>query len=190
MFHQIFYRAYRTYRTIYVFFRIFRFNDAKEEASKIFYTGGLMRMRLTPAGDKMVISTINGYLILIHDLNLDTLAQDLSGFKPNMYRMLQMSGNPMKLPLGYTRLFHAKRNRVELISDFPNDADLVSSLQVHPQGFVAVSRNISSDHSTEWCCVHDIQSYPTNPEEDEDIVRNPRRVAQAQPQAARQEGQR
>jgi len=167
-----------------------KFNDVNEEASKIFYTGGLMRMRLTPTGDKMVISTINGYLILIHDLNLDTLAEDLNGFKPNMYRMLQMSGNPMKLPLAHTPLFHAKRNRVELISDFPNEADLVSSLQVHPQGFVAVSRNITSDHTSEWCCVHDIQSYPVNPDEDEDIVRNPRPRPPAAHRPARQEGQR
>lgn len=147
-------------------------------------------MRLTPNGDKMVISTINGYLILIHDLNLDTLAEDLNGFKPNMYRMLQMSGNPMKLPLAHTPLFHSKRNRVELISDFPNEADLVSSLQVHPQGFVAVSRNITSDHTSEWCCVHDIQSYPVNPDEDEDIVRNPRPRPPATQRPARQEGQR
>ena len=167
-----------------------KFNDVNEEASKIFYTGGLMRMRLTPNGDKMVISTINGYLILIHDLNLDTLAEDLNGFKPNMYRMLQMSGNPMKLPLAHTPLFHSKRNRVELISDFPNEADLVSSLQVHPQGFVAVSRNITSDHTSEWCCVHDIQSYPVNPDEDEDIVRNPRPRPPATQRPARQEGQR
>ena len=38
-----------------------------------------MRMRLTPSGDKMVISTINGYLIIIHDLCLDNLAKDLAG---------------------------------------------------------------------------------------------------------------
>ena len=48
------------------------------------------------------------------------------------------------------------------MSDFApgNVPDIVSSLQIHPQGWVAVSRNVSSDQSTEWCCVHDIQTYP------------------------------
>ena len=130
-----------------------------------------MRMRLTPNSDKMVISTINGYLIIIHDLCLDTLAKDLSGFKPNMYRLLQMSGNPIKGALNSTPLFHAKRNRVELVTDFApgNEPDIVSSLQIHPQGWVAVSRNVSSDQETEWCCVHDIQTYPVDAEDDQDV---------------------
>ena len=132
-----------------------------------------MRMRLTPSSDKMVISTINGYLIIIHDLCLDTLAKDLSGFKPNMYRMLQLSGNPLRLrvALNSTPLFHAKTNRVELVSDFApnNEAEIVSSLQLHPQGWVAVSRNVNADEATEWCCVHDIQSYPVDPDDDKDI---------------------
>ena len=38
-----------------------------------------MRMRLTPAADKMVISHMKGYLLVIHDLNLQTLSQDLEG---------------------------------------------------------------------------------------------------------------
>ena len=69
---------------------------------------------------------------------------------------------PLRQALNSTPLFHAKRNRVELVSDFApgNVPDIVSSLQIHPQGWVAVSRNVSSDQSTEWCCVHDIQTYP------------------------------
>jgi len=51
-------------------------------------------------------------------------------------------------------LFHAKRNRVEIISDFPdgNDAEVMSSLRLHPQGWVAVTRNTSSDERSEWHC--------------------------------------
>lgn len=48
---------------------------------RVFHTNGLMRTRLSPNASKMVICTTGGYLILIHDLNLKTLAQDLSGFK-------------------------------------------------------------------------------------------------------------
>jgi len=82
---------------------------------------------------------------------------------------MQISGKALELAINYTSLFHTKRNRVEIISDFPdgNDAEVLSSLRLHPQGWVALSRNTSSDESTEWCTVHDIQSLPTNPEDDE-----------------------
>ena len=49
--------------------------------TKVFCTNGLMRMRMTQACDKMVISTMNSYMMIIHDLNLQTLAQDLKDFK-------------------------------------------------------------------------------------------------------------
>ena len=57
---------------------------------KIFSSSGLMRMRLSPlSGDRMVISTMNGFLMVIHDLDLETLEDDLKGFKPNLYRLMQ-----------------------------------------------------------------------------------------------------
>lgn len=51
----------------------------------------------------------------------------------------------------YNHLFVRKRNRVELVSDFPlrNDAEVISSLQIHPQGWCALSRNVSYDESSE-----------------------------------------
>ena len=81
----------------------------------------------------------------------------------------------MELAINYTQLFHAKRNRVEIISDFPdgNDAEVLSSLRLHPQGWVALSRNTSSDEGSEWCCVHDIQSLPTQPDEDQAVGERP-----------------
>ena len=42
---------------------------------------GLMRCRLSPDDRKLVISTTGGYLILINDLDLNTLARDLAGFR-------------------------------------------------------------------------------------------------------------
>ena len=130
-----------------------------------------MRMRLTPTWDKMVVSTMNGYIMVVHDLCLDTMAEDLQNFKPNMYRLMQLSGQAKSVAVQYTPLFHAMRNRVEFICDFADDdeAEIISSLQLHPQGWVAVSRNVSSDDSSEWCCVHDIHSYPCDEELDEDI---------------------
>ena len=40
---------------------------------------GLMRMRLTPDAEKMVISTSKGFFMVIHDVNLDTMDKDLEG---------------------------------------------------------------------------------------------------------------
>ena len=145
-----------------------KYQESQAEYKRVFYTNGLMRMRLTAGCDKMVISTMNGYLVVIHDLDLETLGQDLAGFKPNVYRLMQISRKPIEMAVNYTHLFHAKRNRVEIISDFPdgNDAEVLSSLRLHPQGWVAVTRNTSSDERSEWCTVHDIQTLATAPAED------------------------
>ena len=68
------------------------------------------------------------YLVVVHDLDLNTMSEDLAGFKPNMYRLMQISGKAIEMAINYTSLFHAKRNRVEIISDFPegNDAEVLS----------------------------------------------------------------
>ncbi|GLH12656.1 DDB1- and CUL4-associated factor 10 homolog [Gryllus bimaculatus] len=129
--------------------------------NRVFHTNGLMRTRLNPDASKMIICTTGGYLMIVHNLDLNTLAQDLNGFKPNMYRLMQLSQTTIPLAADFTHLFSQQRkiNRVELITDFPkgDDAEVVSSLQIHPQGWCALSRNISNDESSEWTCVHDIQ---------------------------------
>ncbi|KAF6208765.1 hypothetical protein GE061_014504 [Apolygus lucorum] len=129
--------------------------------NRVFHTNGLMRTRLNPDASKMIICTTGGYLILIHNLDLRTLAQDLEGFKPNMYRLMQLSRTTIPVAANFTHLFSQKRrkNRIEFLTDFPegDDAEVVSSLQVHPQGWCALSRNISNDENSEWTCVHDIQ---------------------------------
>lgn len=48
---------------------------------RVFHTSSLMRCRLSPDARKMVLCTTGGLIIIIHDLNLSTLAQDLHGFK-------------------------------------------------------------------------------------------------------------
>lgn len=125
----------------------------------VFHTSGLMRSRLTPDTEKLIITTTEGYIIVIHDLDLTTLSQDLAGFKPSLYRVMQTRGFPLHQAYKYNSLFTRKRNRVELISDFPsgNDAEMIASLDVHPQGWCVASRNTSSDENSEWTCVHDIQ---------------------------------
>lgn len=129
--------------------------------SRVFQTNGLMRTRLNPDASKMIICTTGGYLIIIHNLDLMTMAQDLAGFKPNMYRLMQLSQTTIPMAADFTHLFSHQRktNRVEFVTDFPtgDDAEVVSSLQIHPQGWCALSRNISNDENSEWTCVHDIQ---------------------------------
>lgn len=61
-----------------------------------------------------------------------------------------------------------RKNRVELVSDFPNDAEVISSLQIHPQGWCALSRNISYDEATEFTCLHDIQHRDYDEDEEKD----------------------
>ena len=100
--------------------------------------------------------------MIIHNLDLSTLNQDLAGFKPNMYRLMQISQTPISLATNYSHLFTSKRNRIELISDWPsgNEAEVISSLHVHPHGWCVVSRNTSNLDKSEWTCVHDIQDVP------------------------------
>lgn len=93
-----------------------------------------------------------------------------------MYRLMQMTKQHFPIAAMYDHLFDSnnERNRVEFISDFPknNDAQVVSSLQVsipkfifcvylfiflkhvlffkiHPQGWCALSRNISQGDKSE-----------------------------------------
>ncbi|XP_015594921.1 DDB1- and CUL4-associated factor 10 [Cephus cinctus] len=130
--------------------------------TRVFHTNGLMRTRLTPDATKMLICTTSGYLIIIHNLKLSTLSQDLAGFKPNMYRLMQLSQTTIPIAANFTHLFSNSRthNRVEFVTDFPvgDDAEVISSLQVHPQGWCALSRNVSNGEKSEWTCIHDIQS--------------------------------
>ncbi|XP_076031880.1 DDB1- and CUL4-associated factor 10 homolog [Oratosquilla oratoria] len=141
-------------------------------ATELFSMQGLMRMRLTPDDSKLVICTTGGYLVIIHNLSLEHLPQDLLNFKPNMYRLMQVSNTPLPQAAEFTRLFNSKRNRVEFLSDFPagNDAEVIHSLQVHPQGWCVLSRNTSMEDSSEWSCVHDIQDLQVSAykEDDED----------------------
>lgn len=141
-----------------------KFSENGTEFQRIFYTNGLMRMRLTPDNKKMVICTTGGYLVVIHDLDLHTLAHDLRGFKlPKVYcwKASEKAAYHMGDCSGHH--FTSRHNRVELICDFPNDndAEIISSLQVHPHGWCVLSRNTSRNKNSEWTCVHDIQEPPT-----------------------------
>ncbi|CAG9770891.1 unnamed protein product [Ceutorhynchus assimilis] len=135
---------------------------------KVFLMNGLMRMKLTPDGTKMIISTTSGFMVIIHNLNLLSLATDLQRFRPNLYRLMQTSEQCFPIATTFNHLFSQSktRNRIEFIDDFPNNADVISSLQIHPHGWSAVSRNLNDEENEEWTAVHDIQT--RDPKEYED----------------------
>ncbi|CAI9732619.1 DDB1CUL4-associated and CUL4-associated factor 10-like [Octopus vulgaris] len=136
---------------------------------RVFHTSGLMRSKLTPDSSKIVISTTEGYLIVIHNLDLSYLEQDLRGFKPKFYRFMQLEQIPRRNSTLYNHVFERHRNRVEFISDFPgrDEACVIASLQIHPQGWCCLSRSTSSDENSEWTCLHDIQEMKMDTSVDE-----------------------
>ena len=97
---------------------------------KLFSASGLIRSRLSPDGTKLVMSTSFGCLIVVHDLDIGGLYKDLRGFKPRMFRLKYR-----ETFRGDQLIFTRRKNRVELIADFPtgNDAGLISSLEVGPR---------------------------------------------------------
>ncbi|GFN83512.1 Ddb1- and cul4-associated factor 10 homolog [Plakobranchus ocellatus] len=136
-------------------------NDLGEQ---LLYINGMMRTKVCPDEKRMIISTLGGYYILIHDLDLDHFKEDMKGFRPRLYGLMQGLMQLLDAPLNhlieYNSIFRRKRNRIEFISDFPagDNAVSISTMQVHPQGWCIVSRNTTADEETEWTCVHDIQT--------------------------------
>ena len=51
----------------------------------IFHMEGLMRSKLTSDNKKLIMSTSNGLIIIIHDLDLDTMQQDIKNLQPQDY---------------------------------------------------------------------------------------------------------
>lgn len=66
---------------------------------------------------------------------------------------MQLSQTTIPVAACFTHLFSSSRtrNRIEFITDFPqgNDAEVISSLQIHPYGWCALSRNVSSVEKSE-----------------------------------------
>ncbi|XP_037950427.1 DDB1- and CUL4-associated factor 10 homolog [Teleopsis dalmanni] len=131
---------------------------------KVFHTSGLMRCRITPDGTKLVICTTGGFLMIVHELDLTTLHKDLCGFRPLIYRLMQMGNQYIPQAAKFEHVFSKKqkKNRVELVTDFPDedDAEVILALQIDPQGQSLLSRNICHDENSEWSCVHDINEEP------------------------------
>ncbi|XP_033123827.1 DDB1- and CUL4-associated factor 10-like isoform X2 [Anneissia japonica] len=114
----------------------------------------LMRMRITPDGTKMILSSSSSMYVIIHDLNLAHLADDMEGIN-NYIHADATEGRQ------HAHIFYRKRNRVEIVNDFPNSSPgeefSISSLVIHPQGWCMISRLSTDNDNVEYTCVHDIQ---------------------------------
>ncbi|BFF92399.1 DDB1- and CUL4-associated factor 10 homolog [Drosophila madeirensis] len=149
-------------------------------SQRVFHASGLMRCRISPTGDKLVLCTSGGYIMIIHHLDLTTLHKDLSGFRPGIYRLMQLGDQYIPQAAKYDHVFsrRQKKNRVELVTDFPeqNDAEMIMALQIHPHCRCMLTRNVSCDEQSEWTCIHDInEEVPTSESEQEDEVKLKRR---------------
>lgn len=75
-----------------------------------------------------------------------------------MYRLMQLSQTIIPVASDFAHLFRSpgKRNRIEFITDFPegDDAEVISSLQIHPDGHCAISRNVSSNEKSEVSIIY------------------------------------
>ncbi|KAM8706421.1 hypothetical protein ACLKA7_010661 [Drosophila subpalustris] len=140
-------------------------------SQRVFHASGLMRCRISPAGDKLVFCTSSGYIMIVHHLDLTTLHKDLCGFRPGIYRLMQMGEQYIPQAAKYDHVFskRQKKNRVELVTDFPdqNDAEMIMTLQIHPQCLCMLTRNVSCDEQSEWTCIHDINEEPEPTDDDE-----------------------
>ncbi|CAG0924154.1 unnamed protein product [Notodromas monacha] len=145
------------------------------EPTQIIDISGLMRMTVTPDASKMIVSNSSGFIMVFHDLDIWRMREQYRGVKVNMYRLMQVSGIPLEEQMKYGHLFLAERNRLEFISDFPsgNEACVISSLVIHPDGKRCISRHNTNSLNAEVreAMVEDSIDRVVRGE-DEDVFRN------------------
>ena len=134
---------------------MFRYSEREEDFRCVFHTTGLMRTKMTPDATKLITATASGYLMVIHDLDLHTLAHDLQGFKPHLYHRMQMSQSMLNQENLHSHVFNRRRNRVELISDFPpeNKAEMIASLEVRRRPFLGLTY-FFINYSLSWMFIY------------------------------------
>lgn len=60
------------------------FTESGVISTRLINMDGLMRMKITPDGQKMIICATSGFIMIIHDLNLEYLSSDLQRFRVNI----------------------------------------------------------------------------------------------------------
>jgi len=100
----------------------------------VLHIDGLMRTRVTHDASKMIMSTTDGFLLVIHELDLNRITKDLFGFVPSNHLLPPLGHMPAEQPEEdpFEYLFTSRRNRVEIVDDFPMDDEpsMVPSLEV------------------------------------------------------------
>ncbi|XP_071506503.1 DDB1- and CUL4-associated factor 10-like [Diadema antillarum] len=137
--------------------------------TQLFHMDSLMRTRLTPDSSKLVLSSSEGFYLVVHDLCLTSLSEDFENFDPSVYADLLDDERRKELRDHHSNhMFHRSRNRAEIVMDFPEDGygECISSLLIHPQGWCMVSRYTTALEDQEWTCVHDLQETSVHSEED------------------------
>ncbi|EDO49998.1 predicted protein [Nematostella vectensis] len=117
----------------------------------------LTRMKLTPCGGKMIISSIPGHLVVIHNLDLDFLEKHMD---EHTLPFWSFPGNQPGMSIPNQNKPWTAKNKFEVIAEFPDNVIpwCISSLEIHPQGWCVVSRYSSAGWNQEWTAVYDIQT--------------------------------
>ncbi len=103
--------------------------------------------------DKMIISTQYGYLLVIHNLDLDRFADDMRGFEPTNYWIAIETRSLFPPTREHLKRFTADKNRTELIMDFPvgHLPRHISCIDPHPFGWCIAARMNNDDDRSEVC---------------------------------------
>ncbi|XP_068781449.1 DDB1- and CUL4-associated factor 10 isoform X3 [Struthio camelus] len=151
---------------------------------KFFHTRFLMRMRLMPDCSKMLISTSSGYLLILHDLDLNkslevrsypilrarrtTSSSDMTSTSSSGPRAVGSchcndlgSLSEKYMSRSSQREGVSPRNSLEVLTpEVPGDRDrgnCITSLQLHPKGWATLLRCSSNTDDQEWTCVYEFQ---------------------------------
>lgn len=91
------------------------------------------------------------FLFVIFSHFVLLLTEILIFLQPNLYRLMQVTEQTFPVATMFNYLFTLSRgrNRLEYIDDFPNEAEVISSLQIHPMGWCALSRNVNAEENEE-----------------------------------------
>lgn len=120
----------------------------------------LIRMKISPDGDKIILSANPGRLLVIHNLSLNNLQYDIKGdeMPSSLHEVCDSSS---LVSLASHRWPSKARNALEVIQDFPEDCTpwCISSLEVHPHSWCSVARYTCRNSRNEWTVVHDIQDF-------------------------------
>lgn len=127
------------------------------EGKVVLRVARLTRMKLTPCSTKMIISSIAGNLVVIHNLDVDSLSSKTNHGLPFW---THTGSCQQKNTTISTDGPWSGKNKFEVIEEFPEQVTpwCISSLEVHPHGWCVVIRYSSGEWHQEWTAVYDIQT--------------------------------